>query len=134
MSENTKHLSPFDIAKTINLKTGRLEVNNKFDIFITNKLFSNTQDSIIYANYANQFKSTIDPQMVYDFYYFGLPKASRYGKWHKTADEFDKELIEYVQNYLNYSKTKAIEALMQFSDETINAIKLEMKIINGEMK
>lgn len=135
MSEETKHLTPFDVAKTINLKSGRLIVDNKFNVFITNKLFSNTPDSIVYANYANQLRSSIDPQMVYDFYYYGLPKSSkRYGKWNKTSSDFDEDIIEYVQSYLNYSRSKAIDALMMFDENTLKEIKIEMKIINGELK
>ena len=113
-------VSPWDIAKVINTKTGPIEVDkDNYNIFLINKIFSNTQDSVFFANEANAFTKNIPEQIYFDFYYYGLSKASRYGKWHKQPKEDDPEVIEYVQNYFNYSKSKAIEAIECFDEETI---------------
>lgn len=125
MSQN-----PWDIAKVINTKSGHMEVDkDNYNIFILNKIFSNNQDSAFFANEANAFTKNIPEQFYFDFYYYGLSKASRYGKWYKQPKEDDQELIEYVQNYFNYNKAKAIEALECFNEETIKAIKDDIKIM-----
>ncbi len=122
--------TPWDIAKVINSKTGPIEVDkDNYNIFLINKIFSNTQDSVFFANEANAFTKNIPEQIYFDFYYYGLSKASRYGKWHKQPKEDDPEVIEYVQTYFNYNKAKAIEAIECFDEETIKAIKDDIKLM-----
>lgn len=122
--------TPWDIAKVINSKTGPIEVDkDNYNIFLINKIFSNTQDSVFFANEANAFTKNIPEQIYFDFYYYGLSKASRYGKWYKQPKEDDPEVIEYVQTYFNYNKAKAIEAIECFDEETIKAIKDDIKLM-----
>ena len=128
-------LTPWDIAKTINTKSGRMEIEKgMYDSFVMNKVFSNTQDSVFFANEVNGFTKNIDEQMQYDFYYYGLSKASRYGKWFKIPKCEDKDIIEYVQNYFNYSKEKAVDAISCFDEETIEAIKDDIKLMTKTIK
>lgn len=124
------NLTPFDIAKIINTKSENIEASkDNYNIFMMNKIYSNTQDSVFYANEANAFTKNISEQMHFDFYYYGLSKASRYGKWHKLGKDADPDVIEYVQEYFSYSKEKAIESIACFDDETIEAIKADIKIM-----
>lgn len=123
-------LSPFDVAKIINGKTERMEADKtNYDIFMMNKIYSNTQDSVFFANEANAFTKNMSEQIHFDWYYFGLSKASRYGKWNKKSKDVEPEVIEYVQNYFNYSKQKALEAIECFDDEAIKAIREDIKIM-----
>lgn len=124
-------LSPFDIAKTINTKSEHMEVDKDFNRFLINKLFSNTQDSVFFANEANMFTSNMTEQMIYDFYYKGLPKSSRYGKWFKAEKEDNPEMIEYIMNYFNYNKSKAVRAISLFDEETLIAIQEDIDLINN---
>lgn len=126
-------LSPFDYANTINKKTEHLTVDKNFQTFIINKLYSNTQDSVFYANEANMFTSNMTEQMVYDFYWHGLPKATRYGKWFKAEKDDNPEVIEYVMNYFNYSRKKAILAIENFDAETLEAIQEDIFYMNNPM-
>lgn len=126
----SEKLSPFDITKTINMKSGRLITDNSYTPFVINKIFSNTRDSIMYANYANQFTSNTDTQLAYDFYYHGLPKASRFGKWNKPPKEDDEDVIEYVQDYFKYNRQKAIDVIACFSEDVIKEIKDDIKHMN----
>ena len=69
--------TPWDIAKVINSKTGPIEVDkDNYNIFLINKIFSNTQDSVFLANEASAFTKNIPEQIYFDFYYYGLSKAS----------------------------------------------------------
>ena len=126
-------LSPFDYANTINKKTGRLTVDKEFQKFIVNKLYSNTQDSVFFANEANMFTSNMTEQMVYDFYYYGLTRSSRYSKWFKAEKDDNPEMIEYVMKYFNYSRKKAISAIETFDNETLEAIQEDIFHINNPM-
>lgn len=122
--------SPWDIANIINSKTGVIEANkSNYDIFIMNKIYSNNQDSVFFANEANTFTKNITEQMHFDWYYTGTSKKSRYGKWYKKPKDTDPELIEYVKEYFNYSKEKAIEAIDCFDEQTIEDIKADIKIL-----
>lgn len=103
--------NPFDIASNINKKLGHLSVDkDSFSSFVLNKIYSNTPDSIYWANEANRF--TIDDnQMLYDFYYSGLKKSNRYGKWHKQATDKEEEAILEIMECYQYSREKALEVL-----------------------
>lgn len=111
--------TPFEYAKSINSKTGRVEVDKDFNQFVINTLYSNTQDSVFYANESNMFTSNMNNQMVYDFFYFGLPKASRYGKWFKKEKNNQTELEDYVMEYFTCSRAKAVEFIKDFDNENI---------------
>ena len=125
--------TPFEYAKSINSKTGRVEVDKDFNQFVINTLYSNTQDSVFYANESNMFTSNMNNQMVYDFFYFGLPKASRYGKWFKKEKNNQTELEDYVMEYFTCSRAKAVEFIKDFDNETIEAIYKDIDIMNNSV-
>lgn len=104
--------NPFEFVKNINSKTGKLDVEApdvNYPIFIINKAFSNNQDSVLYANEINV---EMDSQLHYDFLYYGLPKAKRYGKWFKkSAKQYSEQMINLVCEYYGYGEDKAIETL-----------------------
>lgn len=130
--------TPFDYVKSINGKTGRITdfEDNEYIPFIINKVFGNTQDSVFYANEANAFTSMVTPQMAYDFYYYGLPKKSRFGTWHKAKkeDKTTAEVIEYVMDYFTCSKEKAVDIILDFDEDVINAIKDDIKLMKNVIK
>lgn len=98
-------ISPFDIVANINNKTDQLDVTDVgYDAFVLNRVFSNTRDSVFFANEMNQHYN-LPKEMQYAFYYFGLPKKNRYGKWNKNTD--DKSELEVIQEYFGYSRSKA---------------------------
>lgn len=101
----SEKLSPFDIASNINNKSDPLDVNEcGYDAFVLNRVFSNTSDSVFFANQMNECWG-LSKDMQYAFYYHGLPKKNRYGKWHKNQD--DKGELEVIQEYFSYSRNKA---------------------------
>jgi hypothetical protein len=120
----SEKLSPFDIASNINNKSGQLDVNEVgFDAFVVNRVFSNTRDSIFFANEMNQCYN-LPKDMQYQFYYHGLPKKSRYGKWNKNQD--DKSELEVIQDYFGYSRNKAkqVQTLLR---PHLDGIRLELE-------
>ena len=107
-----KKLGLFDITNNINLKTGLLsleEIKESYSPFIINKAFSQTKDTIFYANEMN-CNGNIPIDMQYDFYYHLIPKKKRFGKWNKK-DSTDEELINIIQEVYEYSYIKAQEVL-----------------------
>lgn len=102
-------LSPFDITSNINEKKGVLDVEEVgYDSYVINRVLSNTIDSVLFANEMNRYWS-VPRQQQYDFYYHGLPKKKRFGKWHKNQD--DKDSLELIQEYFGYSRRKAKDVL-----------------------
>lgn len=103
-------LSPFDIANNINSKTGfLLNVQEAgYNAFVINKIFSNTQDSVFFANEMN-CNWSLALEMQYAFYYHGLSKKKRFGKWNKNQDNMEE--IALIQEAYDYSYHRAKEAL-----------------------
>lgn len=123
MTEEKKKYSPFDIASNINEKKGVLDVEEVgYESYVINRVFSNTPDSVLFANEMNR-NWGIPKQQQYDFYYFGLPKKKRFGKWHKNQD--DKEALELIQDYFGYSRRKAKDVL-QLLRPHLNEIAAEL--------
>jgi Holliday junction resolvasome RuvABC DNA-binding subunit len=102
-------LSPFDLANIINEKKVVVDVDEVgYEPYIINRVFSNTRDSVLFANEMNRYWS-LSKQQQFDFYYHGLSKKKRFGKWHKNQD--DVEALEIIQEYFGYSRHKAKEVL-----------------------
>jgi len=101
----SERLSPFDVVTNINEKKGFLNVDEVgFEAFVINRVFSNTQDTVLFANEMNACWG-LPKDMQYAFMYHAIPKKKRYGKWHKNQD--DKEELELIQEYFNISRHKA---------------------------
>ena len=103
-------MSPFDIASHINEKKGVLDVEEiGYNAYVINKVLSNTIDSVLFANEMNRYWN-VSPQQQFDFYYHGLPRKKRYGKWHKNQD--DLESLNLIQEYYGYSRKRAKDVLV----------------------
>lgn len=103
--------NPFDLTKNINMKSGRYEFqdSDKPPLYVMNIVFSNTPDSVYYANEVNKMVID-DPQMVYDFYYFSLSKRNRFGKYNKKSNlDYDEEFLKLIMELFDYSRVKAID-------------------------
>jgi hypothetical protein len=102
-------MSPFDIASHINDKKGVLDVEEiGYNAYVINKVLSNTADSVLFANEMNRHWGLTNQQQ-FDFYYHGLPKKKRFGKWHKNQD--DTESLNLIQEYYGYSRKRAKDVL-----------------------
>lgn len=80
-----------------------------YEPYVVNRSFSFNQDSIMMANEIN--KPDIDSTMNFDFYYYGLSKKKRFGKWSKKV-KISQGKIDYINNiieYYNCSMEKAQE-------------------------
>jgi len=102
-------MSPFEITDIINTKgTIPEDVIDSYNAYVINKVLSNTVDSVLFANEMNRYWS-IPNQQQFDFYYHGLPKKKRFGKWHKNQD--DAESLNLIQEYYGYSRKRAKDVL-----------------------
>lgn len=99
-------LKPFDFISIINTKPGVPESLDGYDVFVTNRNFSNIAETIFYAN---QINVDIDAQMNFDFYYYLLPKKKRFGKWFKRPKEIKatSEALNIIMEHYQCSSEKA---------------------------
>lgn len=101
-------LSPFEMASTLSEKKGQPVVGETgYDAFMINRVMSNTRDTVLFANEMNQY-SGIPAQWQADFYYHGLDKMKRFGKWNK---KIESEHLELIEEYTGYSRAKALDVL-----------------------
>lgn len=119
---SSEKLSPFDMASVLSEKKGRPDVEIVgYSAYMTNRVMSNVKDSVLFANEMNQYWDT-PAQWQADFYYYGLDKRKRYGKWNK-ADAHEN--LELLQEYTGYSRSKVIE-VMDLLTPHLDEIKQEM--------
>lgn len=108
-------------AKQIDRIEADPEYESKYDPFIINKLFSKEIDTIIQANTMNRW-SGLDPKMQFDYLRFSVRKKKRDSTWPKKLTE---ENIRLIQDYYQYTKEKAKEALEILTSAEIESIKLK---------
>lgn len=114
-------VSPFDIINHLSTKAP-LEFDIKdYDAWIINKGLINVRDTVFFAEVMNQYPF-LDKKMQYDFYYHGIPKAKRFGKWVKvTAINSDVDLImrhyqvnrKVAESYLKIMTVEDVDLLKQ---------------------
>ena len=84
-------LSPFDISNNILKKQPKLSddvIESDLNVFMLNKIFSNSQSIATLSNELN--KSGFNKKMIYDCYYYGVPKSSSYIKYNSKKEKADK--------------------------------------------
>ena len=128
-----KRLSPFDFAKDLSQYKRNLlkqdpehEKDLKGNVFMINRAFSYHIDTILWANEINQFPG-VDPVLLHDFYFYGLPSKPRYAKWSKVAKDDD---INLIMEHYGYSKPRAVEALDLLTPDDIMDI-MKMRETGG---
>lgn len=122
-----KKLSPWDIADNVFMKKERIDpVADGYDIWMMNKICSNNIDTIYFAEIVNMYPN-ISKIMSYDFYYYGLDKGRRYGKWRKNLKDED---IEIVCKAFKVNKLKAVEYLKVIGESGLKKVK-DSQFIGG---
>lgn len=126
-------MSPFDYAKALTETKEYLydeeETSKDYNPFIINKALSFNVDCLFFANEMNKYASVIPKQSQHDFYYYGLDKKKRHGRWVKK-DSIDKD-IELIKKHYGYSTEDAMSALNILSDEQLQYIR---EMIGGKQK
>ncbi len=118
----------FDIVKNINKKESILDdetLESFYDGFIISRAFSNTYDTVFFANEMN-FLNVIDKKMQYHFYYYGIDKnPRRFGKWHKMEKMSEK--LKLIKEYYGYSNQKAKDVLHLIDEKQLKHIKQSLE-------
>jgi len=110
-------MTPFDIVKNIQSKDRVLtdqEISDYFNSFMVNRIFSNDQSIVHLANELN--KSGFTSKMVYDCYFYGLPKMKKYIPYNSKREKADKE-IQYIMDFYKCNLTTAKQYASLISDE-----------------
>jgi hypothetical protein len=118
-------MTPFDIVKAINTKED-IDVfsDEDYSPWVINKAFSNTRDTVFFANEMNRFLG-IPKIAQYQFYFHGVSKKKRFGKWNKSQD--DEATIKLVQEAFGYSYHRAKDTVPILSVEQLTKIKKELE-------
>ena len=95
-----------------------------YDPYVINKFLSQKLDCIYDANEMN-YRPFADKKMQFDYLINSIRKKFRKAeKWLKPESNGD---LKYVQEYFNYNKKRASEALMLLTDDDIKMIKYSLR-------
>lgn len=97
----------FDYIRIINMKESYPEEFSGYVPFMINRSFSYMPETILYANEIN--KPDIDNVMNFDFYYYGLSKKKRFGKWQKK-EKIPQAKINCLNNIIEHYNCSMIKA------------------------
>lgn len=123
-SPQTKRLSPFDFAKSINEKQDDLlkvqpEAEKDYQPFLVNRALSFSPDTVLYANMMNQCPN-VDKKLQYDYLFASVRRRKRYDKWIKREED---ELVPLVAGIYGVSQKKATEYLTLLTKEQREELK-----------
>ena len=110
-------MTPFDIISIINEKKShdRDEVLESYTPWLINHAFSNMMDTTLFAAEMSKFNH-LDKDIQFDFYYQGIPKGRRFGKWVKK-DTTDEILINMLCERLKCNQVIAKRYLSLLTDK-----------------
>ena len=112
-------LTPFSYVKSINSKDTYYSDISEYVPFVVNRGFSYTWDTVLFANAMNM-AAHIGKEMQYDFYFHGLDKKKRFGKWIKK-ENFDDLLA--ISGAYRCSISRAIEYSRILTSEQIKILR-----------
>lgn len=115
--------TPFDIVKHINEKTQLDFSENEYNPWIINRVFSNMIDTLFFADVMNKYYA-LPKDMQHDFYYYGLPKAKRFGKYHKVGEI--NIYVDLIMNKYQVNRKVAESYLRCMSEDGLAQLKLQM--------
>lgn len=110
-------LSPFDISKNILKKESKLSnevIDSDVNSFMLNRIFSNDINMCLIANELN--KNGYSKKMIYDCYYYGIPKTSKFIPYNSKKEKREEEL-QYMMEYFQCSQTTAKQYLALISED-----------------
>ena len=110
-------MTPFEIVDIINSKKeyDRDEVVTDYNPWVINHIMSNNMDTVFFAAEMDKFLQ-LPKGAQFDFYYHGIPKGKRYGKWNK-ADKSQELLINNLCSILHINQTLAKRYAKLLSDK-----------------
>ncbi len=110
-------MTPFDIINIINNKTltDKVEIVADYEPWIVNRGLSNIMSTVFFSEEMAK-NSHLPKDIQFDFYYYGIPKGKRFGKWNKK-DSSEKELINIIKQIFCCNEIIAKKNLSLLSDE-----------------
>lgn len=116
--------SPFDFIKTFNDKSKYLlesPLDEKdYAPWIINKGMTFTMDTVMFANQVNKMYS-LDKKLQHDFYYYGVPKGKRFGKWLKKEEVSD--ILQMVMDIYKCNINVASQYVKLLSEDQVKLIR-----------
>ena len=113
--------TPFEIANHISSKESFEFEISEYQPWLMNKIFSNTKDSLFFADEMNKYHH-LDKKIQYEFYYQGLPKAKRFGKWTKMEENVD---IDFIMGEMKCNRQTAFSYVKLIKKLDIESIRMK---------
>mgnify|MGYP000097162986 FL=1 len=121
-------MKPFDYVNDINFKKKNLMRDSDNDKlaesgyipYITNKSLSYFPDTLFFSNDMNHHHH-LDNLLQYEYLLNNVRPKKRFAKWVKSEDKDD---LEVIKMYYDYSNKKAEQALKILSSEVIEKIRI----------
>jgi len=120
-------MNVWDFVNSINTSKKNIIENSEdekqYNPWIVNRAMSQFNDTVLFANEMNQYMSTLDLKLQYDFYLNGVRKKKRYTKWAKKEEA---ETLEIIKQYYGYRTEIAIQIIDLLTPTQINEIREKM--------
>jgi len=113
----------WDVIKHINEKIPLEFTDGDYSPWMVNRVFSNTIDTLFFAEVMNR-ATHLDKDIQHDFYYYALPKARRFGKYHKA--ETINIYVELMMNLYQVNQRVAESYVKCMSEATLKQLKEQM--------
>ena len=115
--------SPFEFINSFNSKAKYLlesELDEKdYSPWIINKGLTFTMDTVMFANEVNKMYG-LDKKLQHDFYFYGIPKGKRFGKWQKKAEE--SNTLKQIMDIYSCNLNVAMQYINVLSEEQLHII------------
>ena len=126
-AQGSVSLNPFDVVKNVNEKGEVLiqtdQDERDYKPFVVNKALSFIQGCLPYVEVINRFQC-LDPKMQYLFYYHGIPKGKRFGKWMKNEKSLAD--VQMLSEFYCINTRNAEVYLSILSEEQVEVIREKM--------
>lgn len=120
-------VNPFEHVKSV-WNTKEYLIDNRelflkeYSPFIVNRALSNSEIGVFFANEMNRY--SIDSDIQYDFYFYGIPKQRSYLKWSKKGSgEFVESDVELIQELYDLSYVRAVEYLSLINTTDLDSLR-----------
>lgn len=89
------------------------------NLYLLNKALSYYPEGVLFANNVNvEFKTNASTKMIYDYYYYSLPKSKLpYKKWGKK--QVQQKEVEIIRKVYNCNEKAALEYIKLISEEDL---------------
>lgn len=109
-------MTPFEVVTLLNEKKDheKEEVLLGYNPWVINIALSNHRETVFFANEMNKYYDLTKEQQ-YNFYWHGIPKGKRFGKWNRKSES--SEMINILMDFYCINRRTAEQYLSLMTDD-----------------